>query len=115
MLQGMALRPLLAIVVALVLAIGPTLGALASAQATNPHAAMQMHHGDAGSDDGCCPSSDTETDNACLAHCTAGAIVASGTFVPASAVANAPISGPVQLSASLAPAPDKQPPKSAAV
>ena len=113
MLQGMTLRPLLAIVVALVLAIGPTLGALASAQAT--HAPMLMHHGDTGSDDGCCPSSDTGTNNACLAHCAAGAIDASGSLVPAGAVASAPISAPVQLSASLAPAPDKRPPKSAPV
>jgi hypothetical protein len=115
MLRGMALRPLLAILVALVLAIGPTLGALASAQATNPHAAMQMHHGDAGSNDGCCPSSDTDTNNACVAHCAAGVIDALGGFVPAGAVASAPVSAPVQLSASVAPAPDKQPPKSPAV
>jgi hypothetical protein len=113
MLRGMRSRPIVALLLALLLAAGPTLGALSSAQAANPHTAMAMS--DSGADDGCCDHSDTDTGNACLAHCAAGAIDTSIAFMTAHAVTSSAVPAPVQPSASRAPAPDKQPPKSSAV
>ena len=105
-------RPALAFLVALLLAAGPVLGALTSAHAPNPHAAMAMS--DSGANDGCGDHSDTDTSNACLAHCAAGAIDTSIAIMTAHAVASAAVPAPGQPSASRAPAPDKQPPKSSA-
>jgi len=113
MLRGMALRPLLAILVALVLAIGPTLGTLAAAETPSPHAAMQMSHD--GGDDGCCDHADSDAGKACFAHCAAGVIDTSSAVLPAPAVNDCAVAASVQLSASHAPAPDTAPPKSSAV
>jgi hypothetical protein len=109
----MALRPALAVLVALVLAIGPTLGALAAGQAAGPHAAMEMSHD--GGDDGCCDHSDRDAGKACFAHCSAGVIDTSSAVMAAPAATDCAVSNAVRLSASHAPVPDTAPPKSSAV
>ncbi|HYL90655.1 MAG TPA: hypothetical protein VEU32_18040 [Burkholderiales bacterium] len=97
---------------ALLLAAGPTLGALAAAQAANPHAGMAMS--DSGADDGCCDHSTPDDTTVCAAHCAAGIIVAPMVFVPSDAVSISVASVVVLPSASHAPVPDIAPPKSSA-
>jgi hypothetical protein len=115
MLQAMRstrLRSLVAVFVALLLATGPALSALASAQAANPHAAMAMS--DSGMDDGCCDHSDSDAATACIAHCAAGVIDVCFAFLPATAVSDPVAAVFVLPSASQAPTPDIAPPKSSA-
>jgi len=105
------LRSLIVVLVALLLASGPALNALSSAQAANPHAGMVM--GDAGNDSGCCDHSTPDDTSACAAHCAAGAIVASMAFAPSEAVSTPVAAAFVLPDASHAPVPDTAPPKPA--
>ncbi len=112
MLWPLMARFALVVVMALLLAAGPTLGALASAQAANPHAGMVMDG--SGADDGCCDHSTPADATVCAAHCAAGIIVAAMVFVPSDAVSLSVASVLVLPSASHAPVPDIAPPKSSA-
>ncbi len=107
-LSGM--RPVLVVLVALLLATGPMLGALVTAPSA--HSGMAMS--DSSGDDGCCDHSAPNYSTVCAAHCAAGVIVASMAFVPSEAVSTSVTTAFVLPSATHAPVPDTAPPKSAA-
>ena len=101
------------LLVAVILATGPALSALAAAApAAHSHAAMTMSDG--GGDDVCCDHSIPDDNTVCAAHCAAGIIAASMVFVPSEAVSTSVAAVFILPSASHAPVPDIAPPKSSA-